>query len=190
MGEDDFQSEGGRYSERMPDGTKARTGTRPKVVAPLLLLLVLLTVLGRRASEQPQDTLPGEAGPPEGQENSLSRPDAENIRNRAVSVQVKRTPEGKESTPLPPPPHLVFPTEADLPYLIGCLSDPSAKVREDAARALGTFSVSAEEAIPALRAAAESDPDEKVREWAREALLNIRGLDAGQGFRERIEIRR
>ena len=81
--------------------------------------------------------------------------------------------------PFPQPLHITFPTKADLPYLIQCLADPSAYVREEAAAALGTFSVSAEEAIPALMHAVENDPEENVRKRAQEALYNIRGYDGG-----------
>ena len=86
--------------------------------------------------------------------------------------------------PSPVPPftqtlHITFPGEADLPYLISCLSDPSAYVREQAASALSMFSVSAHEAIPELTRVAENDPEEIVRQRAREALYNIRGYDGG-----------
>lgn len=79
----------------------------------------------------------------------------------------------------PQPLHIIFPGQADLPYLISCLSDPSAHVREQAAAALATFSLTASEAIPALTHVAEKDPDETVRQRAKEALYNIRGYDPG-----------
>ena len=89
-----------------------------------------------------------------------------------------KSAESSGDSMLPAPPvHLVFPTEEDLPHLIASLKDPSAIVRENAAAALGTFSVSAEEAIPALTATAEADPVMEVRRRAREALYNIRGHD-------------
>ncbi len=62
-----------------------------------------------------------------------------------------------------------------VPVLLQCLADQEARVRAEAAEALGKMArqgAKVEDAVPALRQAAQ-DPDQRVRNEAEEALENI-----------------
>lgn len=61
--------------------------------------------------------------------------------------------------------------KAALKPLVGALHDPNAQVRAIAAAALGKLGHKA--ALPALKTAADEDPDEKVQKHARDAALAV-----------------
>lgn len=61
--------------------------------------------------------------------------------------------------------------KAALKPLVGALHDPNAQVRAIAAAALGKLGHKA--ALPALKTAADEDPDEKVQKHAREAAIAV-----------------
>lgn len=68
--------------------------------------------------------------------------------------------------------------ETLVPELMERLSAPFPETRKAAADLLGKQGFAAATAIPALKQLAQSDPEEEVRERAREALMNIRGFSA------------
>jgi hypothetical protein len=61
--------------------------------------------------------------------------------------------------------------------LIACLSDADPRIRAAAAHELGRYRWAAAEAVPMLKPLAKDDPDDAVRNRAREALYNIRLYD-------------
>jgi HEAT repeat protein len=61
-----------------------------------------------------------------------------------------------------------------VPVLSAALKDPSAYVRQSAAKSLKALGPDAQAAVPALKAALK-DSDHGVRIWAGEALENIQG---------------
>ncbi len=59
-----------------------------------------------------------------------------------------------------------------MPLLVAGLKEPEARIRDQAALALGSFGALAEPAVPALKKA-QSDADEHVRAAAASALKKI-----------------
>jgi HEAT repeat protein len=57
--------------------------------------------------------------------------------------------------------------------LIGALADAQAEVRAAAALALSSYGADAEPAIPALKKASTSDPDDDVKQEAARSLVHI-----------------
>lgn len=72
---------------------------------------------------------------------------------------------------------LKLPENETVPLLITCLADVDPRVRASAALRLGSLSMAARDAVPALKHLAKMDSDELVRSRAKDALFNIRFYD-------------
>ncbi|MGZ8919374.1 MAG: HEAT repeat domain-containing protein [Limisphaerales bacterium] len=72
---------------------------------------------------------------------------------------------------------LKLPEKDLVPLLTTCLADVDPRVRAFAALRLGSLSIAASDAVPALKHLAKMDSDELVRSRAKDALFNIRFYD-------------
>jgi hypothetical protein len=79
---------------------------------------------------------------------------------------------------------LDLPGSERVPLLIGCLADADSRVRALAATRLGFLSMTASDAVPALKQLVQTDTDELVRSRAKDALYNIRLYDYSNMMRD------
>lgn len=96
----------------------------------------------------------------------------------AALVQALSDPEAPvRSKALANLPAMRLEAAALLPLLAACLSDSDPRIRAEAIIQMGKLGMRAAEAVPLLKRILEEDPDETVRERAKDALHNIRGYD-------------